>query len=300
MRVYVCVVGFKGEVFLDGMIRRRVPIAKAFTYRQENDRSEAFDRISALCRSLSIPITEERRPTIADLQNADLIFVIGWQYLLPFADPRLVVFHDSLLPRYRGFAPTVASLIAGDVVVGVTAFHPVQRMDSGPILAQAELRVQVPARIDEVQKRQAELMVDLAVKLADKKSAGTLVGQPQDETQASYSLWRDAEDYFVDWSWPAEKIQRFVYAVGYPYEGAHTILEDQVAIINDCAVVPDDLPFPIRQPGKVWCITDGSPIVVCGSGLLRILAIHTLSGSEVRLTKLRTRFRNLAEVASYK
>jgi methionyl-tRNA formyltransferase len=300
MCVYVCAVGFKGEVFLDGLIRRRAPIAKVFTYRQENDRSKGFDGITTLCRSLSIPITEDRRPTIADIRGADLIFVVGWQYLLPFVDSRLILFHDSLLPRYRGFAPTVTSLIAGDNVVGVTAFHLAEGIDSGPILAQAQLRVHVPARIDEVLKRQGELMAELAVKLVEAKAAGNLVAQPQDERQASYSLWRDAEDYFIDWSWPAEKIQRFVYAVGYPYEGAHTILGDQVAIINDCAVVPDDLTFPIRQPGKVWRLTDGGPIVVCGIGLLRILAMHTPKGAEIRLAKLRTRFRNLNEPTAYK
>jgi methionyl-tRNA formyltransferase len=293
MRVYVCAVGFKGSVFLDELIRRRMPITKVFTYRQENDRSGAFDRICTLCHSLSMPIAEGRRPTIDDLRDAELVFLVGWQYLLPFADSRLIVFHDSLLPRYRGFAPTVTSLIAGDEVVGVTAFHPAEGVDSGPIVAQARLPVCVPARIEEVQKRQAELMVDLAVELVDKKNAGNLATHPQDGIQASYSLWRDAEDYFIDWSWTAEKIRRFVYAVGYPYEGAHTIVEDQVAIIEDCAVNPDDLPFPIRQPGKVWAFMDGSPIVVCGRGMLRILAMRNPDGTDIRVTRLRTRFRNL-------
>jgi methionyl-tRNA formyltransferase len=73
----------------------------------------------------------------------------------------LVVFHDSLLPRYRGFLPTVTSLIAGDDLIGVTAFQPAEGLDTGPILAQAEFRIQMPARIDEVLKRQAELMVEL-------------------------------------------------------------------------------------------------------------------------------------------
>jgi methionyl-tRNA formyltransferase len=295
MCVYVGAVGLKGEVFLNGLLRRGVPVTRVFTYPQENDQSNGFEGITTLCRSRSIPIVEERRPTAADIRDANLVFLVGWQYLLPLADPRLVVFHDSLLPRYRGFLPTVTSLIAGDDLIGVTAFQPAEGLDTGPILAQAEFRIHMPARIDEVLKRQAELMVELAVKLLETKTAGSLVAQPQDEKRASYSLWRDAEDYFIDWTWPAEKIQRFVYAVGYPYEGAHTILGDQVAIINDCAIIPDDLPFPIRQPGKVWCLTQGNPIVVCGSGLLRILEMHNLNGTEVRVTKLRTRFRNLTE-----
>jgi methionyl-tRNA formyltransferase len=296
MRVYVCGAALKGKVFIDGL-RRRLPIARVFTYRQADDRSQSFDGITNLCRSLSIPVVESRRPSMADLEGADLVFVVGWQYLLPIADSRLIVFHDSLLPRYRGFLPTVTALIAGDDVVGVTAFHPAEGVDNGPIVAQAQLRLTVPARIDAILRQQAELMVDLAVKLVAAKAAGELVARPQDEGQATYSLWRDAEDYFIDWTWPAEQIQRFVYAVGYPYDGARTMLEHQVVIISDCAAVPDDLRFSIRQPGKVWGLTDGVPSVVCGSGLLRILGMHSLTGSEIRVARLRTRFRNPPEPA---
>jgi methionyl-tRNA formyltransferase len=300
MRIYVCGVGLRGQVFIDGLLRRQVPVATAFTYRQGNDRAKSFDGIATLCRSRSIPIVESARPSAADIQGADMIFVVGWQYLLPFADSRFIVFHDSLLPRYRGFSPTVTSLIAGDDVLGVTAFHPAEGVDNGPILAQAQFRIHPPARIDEVLRRQSELMADLAVKLIETKAAGNLVARPQDERQVTYSHWRDAEDYFIDWTWPAKKIQRFVYAVGYPYEGARTILDEQVAIISDCIVIPDDLRFSIRQPGKVWQLTDGAPTVVCGTGLLRILAMHSLKGTEIRLAKLRTRFRNLTEPTAEK
>src|SRR3984893_3354096 len=106
-------------------------------------------------------------------------------------------------------------------------------------------------------------MVDLAVKVVAAAVAGKLVASQHDEVQSTYSLCRDAEDYFIDWTWPAEQIQRFVYAVGYPYDGARTMLEHQVVIISDCAAVPDDLRFSIRQPGKVWGLTDRVPSVVC-------------------------------------
>lgn len=37
-------------------------------------------------------------------------FAIGWRWIISSID-KLVVFHDSLLPKYRGFAPLVNSLI---------------------------------------------------------------------------------------------------------------------------------------------------------------------------------------------
>ena len=39
-----------------------------------------------------------------------LVFLIGWQYLVSGDTTRCVVFHDSLLPALRGFAPELGSL----------------------------------------------------------------------------------------------------------------------------------------------------------------------------------------------
>lgn len=46
----------------------------------------------------------------------DLVFLIGWRYLVSektYSPARIgaFVFHDSLLPAYRGFAPTVWAMV---------------------------------------------------------------------------------------------------------------------------------------------------------------------------------------------
>ena len=46
---------------------------------------------------------------------------IGWRRLISGIEGRLIVLRDSLLPKYRGFAPTVAQLLAGESEIGVTA-----------------------------------------------------------------------------------------------------------------------------------------------------------------------------------
>ena len=67
-------------------------------------------------------------------------------------------------------------------------------------------------------------MVDLAMEIVELTSHGSLVGTPQDEAQATYSQWRDAFDYFIDWRRPSEEILRHIHAHGYPYEGAKSVL----------------------------------------------------------------------------
>ncbi len=47
--------------------------------------------------------------------------------------------HPSLLPRYRGAAPVVGTILAGDSVGGVTVMAMDEGLDTGPIVAQAEI-----------------------------------------------------------------------------------------------------------------------------------------------------------------
>src|SRR5579871_1990696 len=146
-KIHVCAVGLKGAIFLSGLVRHDDTIGKVFTYEQDRDASEGFKAIKEICSDRSIALIETRRPTLQDFSDSDLIFMVGWQYLLPFNDPRLIVFHDSLLPRHRGFAPTVTALIVGDNVIGVTALRPEPGIDTGPIIAQAQFSVPRPARV---------------------------------------------------------------------------------------------------------------------------------------------------------
>src|SRR5688572_30443812 len=49
----------------------------------------------------------------------DLMFVVSWRYIIPkkvyqIARSGTFVFHDSLLPEYRGFAPTVWAILNGE------------------------------------------------------------------------------------------------------------------------------------------------------------------------------------------
>ena len=54
-------------------------------------------------------------------------------------------------------------------------------------------------------------------------------------------------------------------------------------------VLKEDLPFAIRQPGKIWSIRDNIPSVICGSGMLRILEAEQEDGTPVLFSKLRCR-----------
>lgn len=149
---------------------------------------------------------------------------------------------DSLLPRYRGCAATVTALVNGEHEVGVTALRPDDVVDSGPVLAQRRWTVQYPMTIADALDRQAACMVDVLLDLVAAWEDGRLHSRPQDESLATYSLWRDGDDGWIDWSWDAARICRFVDAAGWAPPAGHTRCWRPDGARNRAAAQPGDLP----------------------------------------------------------
>ena len=81
-----------------------------------------------------------------DKYKITAIIAIGWRFLLPLSlNDRLtipiIVFHDSLLPKYRGFSPTPTAMICGEKTVGVTALYASEGTDEGEIIWQKEVPI---------------------------------------------------------------------------------------------------------------------------------------------------------------
>jgi methionyl-tRNA formyltransferase len=283
--ITVCATGLKGEIFVSGLLSRGIRPALIISYDQKDDLSKSFSRLAEIAAQEKIKFLQQKY--LASPIHG-IVFMVGWQYLLKDLAPFSVVFHDSLLPRYRGFAPTVTALINGEPEIGVTALSPSENADEGLILGQLSLPIKYPVRIAEALKLQASLMVDLAVSINAQWLQGSLASHAQNNSEATYSLWRDDADYEIDWSRSAEEIRRFIDAVGYPYKGARTSVNGEDVIIESASVV-DDLRFEGRHLGKVWRIEKGCPIVVCGHGLLRLEAARKLAGEIYEFRKLRVR-----------
>ncbi|MEO1021924.1 MAG: formyltransferase family protein [Bacteroidota bacterium] len=224
--------------------------------------------LTELASRHQLPVFERNDPQIP---QAEYALAISWRWMIPESSTKLIVLHDSLLPRYRGFAPLVNMLINKEPEIGVTALFAAKEYDRGDIIAQKSIPVNHPLRISDAIRMISDLYGTLCAELAGRISSGdVLKGTPQNEQDATYSLWRDEEDYRIDWNQDAERIQRMVYAVSSPYKGAYTQLSSGEKIrVLDAVPVPDVL-IENRTPGKVIFVEDGFPVVVCGTGLLKL------------------------------
>ena len=287
VQFHVAATGLKGSTFLEDLrAKGRMP-ERVYSYAQGTDASGAYNQIEAFCDDVGVELVNIQRPELAPDRRT---FFVGWQFLFKGSMDKVVVFHDSLLPEFRGFAPTATALIAGKPRIGVTAFRPDDGVDTGPVYLQDGFDVTYPMPIADAFERQAAIMAKLADQILASDAAGTPIQpQTQDESRASYSIWRDALDFDLDPAWNATEIVRRIYALGYPYQGARLrVGEETLSIVG--AVEVEDLNFEVRDPGKVWTVDPEGPVMICGSGMVKLTEMRREDGSRWTPPRLRVRF----------
>jgi len=259
--------------------------------RDKNVANDFAEDIISLCKRQQITIQER-----VDHEKFETKFAmaIGWRWLIPNTD-NLIVLHDSLLPKYRGFLPLVSALLNKEKEVGVTALFANDYYDSGDIIAQATTNLSYPIKIQQVINLVQLNYQQLANEIISKIKAGeTLNAVPQDHDQASYSLWRDEKDYLIDWNQSAKEIQSFIYAVGSPYAGASTYVDGQLIRILDAEIFPDK-DIINRDVGKVIFMERKKPVIVCGKGLLKLTYVVDENGENfLPLKSFRSRFQSIS------
>jgi methionyl-tRNA formyltransferase len=255
-------------------------------------KNDFYEEIQMLCKENTIDFYERTKAKNFLCREVINAFAIGWRWIISDCQ-NLIVFHDSLLPKYRGFAPLVNALINGENRVGVTALRASENYDTGSIISQEYLEVVYPIKIGVIIDRITDLYVRLLLDICSKILNGNeLALKEQDELCATYSPWRNALDYYIDWQQSSSSIARFVDALGDPYDGAKTIIDSQIIKINEVEVVDDVIVENRRSHiGKVLFMCNKYPIVICGSGLLKIIDFSDeKNNSLVGKMPFRTRF----------
>lgn len=265
-------------------------IAYVVTARDSAVLEDASSKILHLASEFGVPAYI--KPNYPKDEDECVKLAVSWRWMIPVNPNRsLLVFHDSLLPRYRGFNPLVSALINAEEEIGVTALIASDEYDKGPIVAQEATRIKYPITILQAIQAIVPCYERLAIAVGEKIFSNTLNGVPQNEFEATFSLWRDNEDYQINWKDSADQIRRFVDAVGFPYMGAVCYIGSKKCRTLECEEV-NDIKIENRTPGKVVFIHNGMPVVVCGRGLLKInkLISYDTSESLLPLPKFRTRF----------
>jgi len=257
--------GSKGLAALEEVVRLKWSVDSVFLEEDTGLTNDPIAQMGEIVETLGIKPENSGSP----MRHSNVALAVGWKRMIEHEYSNLFVIHDSLLPKYRGWNPLVTALQNGDNLIGVTLFLASKEVDCGPIVAQEEIEISYPIKLE-----RAIALIESRIKLLIPQldtylSSDVKLLKPQLEQFATYSLWRDDEDFQIDWSLDSKAIENFVNSVSFPYAGASTFLKGERLRIFDVKQAPD-ISIANRTPGKVIKVDTESFTVVCGKGLLEI------------------------------
>lgn len=253
------------------------------------------ESVEQLARDNGIPVhlTERVDAETIDLVKSaepDVIVVNSWYTWMP---PELYTLpphgtlnlHDSLLPKFTGFSPVLWALISGASEFGLTVHRMDDGLDTGDILIQRSLPIGPTDTGTDLVMRGLDLIPAAVRDALAALQAGTAVWRPQNKAERTYFHKRSARDSLIDWSWPAEDLERFVRALSDPYPRAFTCYRGERIEVVQARV--SEACYG-GTPGRV-IVQEGGGAVVCGPDAFRgdnrglvITRIRCADGSERR------------------
>ena len=224
----------------------------------------------------------------------DVVAVVAYGQILkkPLLDLPLfgcVNCHFSLLPKYRGAAPVIAALLAGDRKTGVTVMHIGEGLDDGPIMLQSY----EPIYPDTTG---GQLMDDLAIaggvtlaKALRLLSSNALPPEvPQDEKYATHVRKLKKTDGLINWDEPALEIERKIRAYC-PWPGCYTFLPVRLRkrgtmgrlVVTRARFAKAEEAWKDAAPGTVVKLDKLGPVVKCHDTALILTEVKPEGGSQM-------------------
>jgi len=193
--------------------------------------------------------------------------------------------HPSLLPRFRGASPVAAAILAGDEFTGVSMMLMDRGLDTGPVLARAQISISPQDTAGSLTTKLSQVAAWLLQEVLVRRTRGELSPQPQNEDEATYCRSIAKAEGEIDWHLLAPDIWRRVRAFN-PWPGCFTRWRGRQLKIIEAVPLPGEISL---EAGRVVALTpagDGAVFGIhTGDGILGVLRVQaegkqTMSAAE--------------------
>jgi methionyl-tRNA formyltransferase len=211
----------------------------------------------------------------------DAIVVVAYGQLVPPAILSIpkhgcINVHASLLPRWRGAAPIARAIEAGDTVTGVTIMRMDAGLDTGPMLATAEMPIRDTDTAASLHDRLAQQGAETLVTALDALSRGELPERAQPSSGACYAPKLKKEEAMLDWTRPARELHCKIRAFN-PYPVATTSFRDNLLRLWQVGAIDAGVG---QVPGTIVRADKNGVRVQTGDGVL-VLTNLQLEGGKI-------------------
>jgi len=209
--------------------------------------------------------------------DPDVIVVAAFGQILPqsvldIPSYGCINIHPSLLPRFRGASPVTSAILAGDEFTGVSLMLMERGLDTGPILARAQISISLQDTTGSLTAKLSLIAAQLLLEVLPRWLRGELTPQPQNEAEATYSAPISKEEGEINWHLPAIDIWRRVRAF-HPWPGCYTRWRGRQLKIIEAVPLPGERTLEI---GQVVAMEGAKAAfgVCSGSGILGVLKVQ--------------------------
>jgi methionyl-tRNA formyltransferase len=232
---------FGYELLKEALRIKEVNVVAIITL-SDKARTKMYDGIEkSKWYELGLPVyeTENINEEISLLRSLrpDVIMMSGWRQILCKEvlnlPPRGVIgFHPTLLPKGRGPAPIINTILEGLKESGVTMFYVSDKVDSGDIIGQEKFEVKDEDYAIDIYNKVVRAGKTLIKKYLPLLATGKAPRIPQDEEKATYFKKRSLKDNEIKLETDSpDEIYRKIRAFSKPYNGAFIKLCDKKLII---------------------------------------------------------------------
>ena len=210
--------------------------------------------------------------------NPDVLIVAAYGLILPQNVLDVPQFgclnvHASVLPRWRGAAPIQAAILAGDESTGVSLMRMTAGLDCGPVYCDSRIAIGEHETAGELHDRLAALGGELLVARLASILDGDLTATEQDESLASYAAKISKQDAELDWSLPADELQRRIRAYN-PAPGSYFFAESNAESLRIKVWQASVVPELDEVPGTFFQYDTDGIVMACGQGGLRLESLQ--------------------------
>ncbi|MGC1331647.1 MULTISPECIES: methionyl-tRNA formyltransferase [unclassified Pseudomonas] len=227
---------------------------------------------------------EDAQAELAALKP-DLMVVVAYGLILPqvvLDIPRLgcINSHASLLPRWRGAAPIQRAVQAGDAESGVTVMRMEAGLDTGPMLLKVSTAITAQDTGGSLHDRLAQMGPPAVIQAVGGLAAGTLVGEVQNDELATYAHKLNKDEARLDWSQPADVLERLVRAF-FPWPICHSTLNGEAVKVLAAHVSEGQ-----GTPGTILAASKDGLVVACGQQALCMTRLQFPGGKPLNFSDL--------------
>lgn len=278
-----------GKAALDAFLDRGDEVVAVFCP-PDNPKSTKPEALkeAAMARGLTpLQFASLKSPEAAQAMIESKADICVMAYVLQFVPQELaklpqhgtIQYHPSLLPKYRGPSAINWAIALGEEKTGLTIFRPSDGLDEGEIILQKEVPIGPDDTLGTVYfDALFPLGVKALLEAADLVVANQHQEIVQDESQANYEGWFDANAARIHWSSHINQIYNLIRACN-PAPGAWTMCGEQKVQIYDAHKhIAATFGSVKGKPGEITQVTLDSVFVACHGGQIEVLKAKGANG----------------------